>query len=396
MTEAMSDVDSAGVPSQPSRARRMILILGAALVGIVLPVVLLYVFLGTLGSRAMVIGLLVGVLGSKLGGTRRMLYLSPAVGAVGGLGAITAYHWSWLVLLAVVGVIAGAGMLFGWLPSLLMLTFAATFPIATSSAKDAAAYGAIAAIATLYGIVLARRFQAPEVVEGQRVSVPVAIGVAVVFGIALGGAAAIGVALGWTEPYWVPEPIVLLVLYILMGKRERIREKAIGTTVGVIAVVPVAIAALPAWAVYVLAGVAFVLAFWQYKTYWLYYGLFTFGLVLLSPPGQVGAEAAHRGSEILIGIGILVVGLAILQPLSTWQAKRYPESELADSDQSSASAEQPSRPPDRLDQLGGDRLLRRTQLALTSVFPVQRPFVAPLSDCLGRALRSQRPRPRRT
>jgi hypothetical protein len=50
--------------------------------------------------------------------------------------------------------------------------------------------------------------------------------VAVVFGVALGGAAAVGVALGWTEPYWVPEPIVILVLYILMGKRERIREKA--------------------------------------------------------------------------------------------------------------------------------------------------------------------------
>lgn len=343
MTEAKSDVDSAGVPSQPSRTRRMIHILGAALVGVVLPVVVLYLLLGNLGSRAMVIGLMVGVVGSKLGGTRRMLYLAPAVGVVGGLGAITAYHWSWVVLLAVVAVIAGAGMRFGWLPSLLMLTFAATFPIATSSAKDAAAYGAIAAIATLYGIVLARRFKAPEVVEGQRVSLPVAIGVAVVFGIALGGAGAIGVALGWTEPYWVPEPIVLLLLYILIGKRERIREKAIGTALGVIAVVPVAIAALPAWAVYVLAAAAFVLAFWQYKRYWLYYGLYTFGLVLLlSPPGQAGSEAAHRGFEILAGIGILVVGLAILYPISNWLSKRYPEPELADSDEPAESPKQPS------------------------------------------------------
>ena len=81
VTEANSDVDSAGASSQPSRRRRMIHILGAALVGVVLPVVLLYVFLGDLGSRAMVIGLLVGVLGSKLGGTRRMLDLAPAVGA---------------------------------------------------------------------------------------------------------------------------------------------------------------------------------------------------------------------------------------------------------------------------------------------------------------------------
>ena len=196
MTEATGDVDPAVVPGKPSGSRRMIQILGAALVGVVLPVVVLYLLLGELGSRAMVIGLMVGVIGSKLGGTRRMLYLAPAVGVAGGLGAITAYHWSWVVLLAVVGVIAGAGMRFGWLPSLLMLAFAATFPVATSSAGHAAAYGGIAGIATLYGVVLARRFKAPEVVEGQRVSLPVAVGVAVVFGIALGGAAAIGVALG--------------------------------------------------------------------------------------------------------------------------------------------------------------------------------------------------------
>ena len=66
--------------------------------------------------------------------------------------------------------------------------------------------------------------------------------------------------------------------------------------------------------------------------------MYTFGLVLvLSPPGQAGSEAVHRGSEILIGIGILVVGLAILHPLGTWLAKRYPEPELADGDESAGS-----------------------------------------------------------
>src|SRR5262249_23730168 len=72
----------------------------AGLVGVVLPVVVLYLLLGDLGSRAVVIGLVAGVVGSKLGGTRRMLYLAPAVGVVAGLGAISAYHWSWVVLLA--------------------------------------------------------------------------------------------------------------------------------------------------------------------------------------------------------------------------------------------------------------------------------------------------------
>src|SRR6478609_9467939 len=178
MTQAADDVAPAGAPGGPSGTRRMVHILGAALVVVVLPVVVLYLLLGEFGARAMVIGLLAGVLGSQLGGTRRMLYLAPAVGVAGGLGAITAYDWSWVVLLAVLGVIAGAGMRFGWLPSLLMPAFAAAFPVATSSPGQAAVYGAIVGIATLYGVVLARRFQAPQVVEGNRVSVPAAVGVA--------------------------------------------------------------------------------------------------------------------------------------------------------------------------------------------------------------------------
>jgi len=63
------------------------------------------------------------------------------------------------------------------------------------------AYGVIAAVATGYGIVLARRFGAAAV-EGQRVRAAHATVVALVFGAILGGAAAIGVALGWTQPYW--------------------------------------------------------------------------------------------------------------------------------------------------------------------------------------------------
>ena len=58
MTEAVNDVGAEAVQGKPSRARRVIHVLGAALVGVVLPMVLLYVFLGDLGSRAMVIGLL--------------------------------------------------------------------------------------------------------------------------------------------------------------------------------------------------------------------------------------------------------------------------------------------------------------------------------------------------
>jgi hypothetical protein len=325
--------DKEAAPNKPSGARRAIHIVAAVLVVVVLPVVLVDILVGKFAANALFLGLLFGVLGSMVGGTRRMVYLAVPFGVAGGLGAFTAYGWWWVCLLAILGVIAGAGIGFGWLPSLLMLPFAATFASRVSSGRDAVAYGVFAGIGLLYGVVLARRFKAPEVVEGQRVSAPSAITVAAVLGIALGGSAAIGVVLGWTEPYWVPEPVLILTLYVIMGKRERIREKALATAVGVIAAVPVAVVAPPTWAISIIATAAFVLALTQYKkSYWIYYSFLTFAIVLaLSPPGHVGTEAAHRGSEILIGIGILVVGLAIIQVLGHWLAKRDPEPVLAES-----------------------------------------------------------------
>ena len=225
-------------PDNPSSARRAVHIVGAVLVVVVLPVVLVDLLVGKFAADALFLGLLFGVLGSMVGGTRRMVYLAVPFGVAASLGAFTAYGWWWVGVLAVLGVIAGAGIGFGWLPSLLMLPFAATFASRVSSGRDAVAYGVFAGMGLLYGVVLARRFKAPENVEGQRVSAPTAVAVAVVMGVALGGTAAVGVALGWTEPYWVPEPILILTLYIIMGKRERIREKAKATAVGVIAACP--------------------------------------------------------------------------------------------------------------------------------------------------------------
>jgi hypothetical protein len=220
------DQESGEVKDKPSGAQRTIHIVVAALVVVVLPVVLLDALVGHFEADAMFIGVAFGVIGSTMGGTRRMLYVIPGLAVAAGLGAFTAYGWWWAVLLALLGVVAGGGMYWGWLPTLLMLPFAATFATRVSSGRDATVYGVIAGIATAYGVVLARRFKAPGNVEGLRVSFPQAAMVAAVFGIALGASASIGVALGWTQPFWVPEPILILTLFIIMGKRERIREKA--------------------------------------------------------------------------------------------------------------------------------------------------------------------------
>jgi hypothetical protein len=214
-----------------------------------LPMVLVGVLVGEFGAGAMATGLVLGAAGSKIGGTRRMAYLAPAIGLAGGLGALTAYDWWWVALLATVGVIAGAGIRFGWMPALLMAPYAATFVTPVSTGTDAVIYGAIVAI---------------------------------------------------------------------------------GTALGVAAAIPVAILSPPAGVLAGVGTVAFVLALTQTKRYWLMYGLYTFSLVLvLATPGHVGYEAEERGVQILVGIGLLVVGLAIVTALARWLRKRYPQPELA-------------------------------------------------------------------
>jgi len=230
-------------------------ILGAVLVGVGLPALAVGLLIGEFAAYALLVGVLLGGVGAKLGGSHRMLVLTPVMGLAAGLGAFTAYDWWWAALLASTGILTGAGIGFGWLAPLLMVPYAATFVSPAPSARDALIYGVVVAIGTLYGIVIARRFGTPEVIDGQRLPLPVASAVAVVSGAVLGGAAAIGVALGWTEPYWVPEPVLILALYIVIGKRDRIRGKAIGTSLGVAAAVPVALLDPPAWVLTVVGAI---------------------------------------------------------------------------------------------------------------------------------------------
>jgi hypothetical protein len=305
-------------------------ILGAVLVGVVLPALVVGAFVGELGVSALFTGVLWGVLGAKLGGTRRLAYLTPAVGVVAGLAAYTAYDWWWVALLAATGLVAGAGYRIGWFGALLILPFAATFVTPVSTGRTAFTFGAIVAIGTVYGIVIARRFGAPPVVKGDRYSLPETALIAVAFAAVLGAAAALGVALSWTEPYWVPEPILILVIYLLMGRRERIREKALGSAAGAAAAVVVALIGPPAWVLTMLAIIAFLLAVTQRSVYWRMYGLYTFALVLyLAAPDDVGFEAEERGFQILAGIAILIVGLAVLHAIADRLARRYPQPDLA-------------------------------------------------------------------
>ena len=93
--------------------------------------------------------------------------------------------------------------------------------------------------------------------------------------------------------------------------------------------IPVALVSPPAWVLTALGVVVFLVALTQAKTYWLMYGLYTFALVmLLAAPGGVGFEAEERGFQILAGIALLVLGLAVVHALANRLAARDPQPEL--------------------------------------------------------------------
>jgi predicted anti-sigma-YlaC factor YlaD len=103
--------DAEGAPGAPSRARRALHVVVAALVVVLLPVVLVDIFVGVFAANALLLGLFLGVAGSMAGGTRRMLYLAVSFGVAAGLGAFTAYGWWWVGLLALLAssLVRGSG-----------------------------------------------------------------------------------------------------------------------------------------------------------------------------------------------------------------------------------------------------------------------------------------------
>ena len=257
-------------------------------------------------------------------------------------GVITAYHWSWVVLLAVVAVIAGAGMRFGWLPSLLMLTFAATFPVATSLAGHAAAYGGIAAIATLYGVVLARRFST----RGGRGPARLPPGCRrrggrVRHRTRRRGGDRRGPGLDRARPGagadYHPHPLHpdgQAGADPGEGDRHCARGYRRGTGGDRSAAC--------------LAGLRHCRRGVRARVHDVQEVLALLRLVHVRSgpgPGSPGpGRPRGRASRfrILAGIAILVVGLAILYPLAAWLSKRYPEPELAENDESAESPVQSS------------------------------------------------------
>lgn len=123
---AAHGADATDVRSKPSAVRRVANIVVVLVVVVLLPALVADAIAGEAGVGALLVGLTLGLVGSKLSGVRRMAYLVPGIGITAGLGASAAFGWWWVALVAVTGAIAGAGIASGYV-ALLMVPFAATF-----------------------------------------------------------------------------------------------------------------------------------------------------------------------------------------------------------------------------------------------------------------------------
>ena len=279
----------------------------------------------------MFIGIVLGGVGAKLGGTRRMFVLAPLMGLAAGLGAFTAYDWWWAALLAATAAIAGAGIGFGWFAPLLMVPYAATFVTPLSSARHAVTYGVVVAIGTLYGVVIMRRFGAPEVVEGERRPLP--------------HAAACGAPVR-RLPWVAPRPSALRWDGpSRTGFRSRssswFSTSSSGSETGYGERRSVQHSGLPPrypWRSSIRlhgssrrsqSSRSFSRSRRPERTGSCTGCTRSRSCSFLAAPGQVGFEAEERGLQILVGIGLLVVGLFIFHALGTWLSKRHPQPEFA-------------------------------------------------------------------
>jgi hypothetical protein len=80
LTEAAAPAQGKASPNH-----RLMHVVMAIVVVVVLPAVLMAVVVGPLGVSAMFVGLILGVFGSKLGGTQRVAVVSTLIGIAAGL-----------------------------------------------------------------------------------------------------------------------------------------------------------------------------------------------------------------------------------------------------------------------------------------------------------------------
>lgn len=308
-TSGMITAMGTATPTSPLW-KRVARVVAGIIVLLVAPMVIALVVAGPSAAAATLMAVVAGVSGAVRSGWRRTARAVPLLGVLAVTTSIVGYGWGWVVVMGFVGLIAGIGLPYGYLPAFLYIGMVPTMVTQVVSTRDAILTGVFAVLAGALGVLAGKRMGTKPEVPGS----PGWAGHEAVSGALLAGLFVVGtsiaVATGLPHGYWVALTLIVVIPPIVQGDdTRRGRERLTGTVAGLLIVIPVSLIPLPQWAFYVIGFALLVPAFAVMKRNYTYYAFFeSAAVVMLVSAGNdlVGTDAARVEASV-IGVALVAV-----------------------------------------------------------------------------------------
>lgn len=299
--------------TKPPLAHRVAKVVVAIVLVLVIPMIIALVVAGPSAAAATLMSIVAAISGAMRSGWRRAAWVVPLLGAYALATSLVGYGWGWVVVMGIVGLTAGIGLPYGFLPALLYAGMVPTLVTTVVSTGDALLTALFALIGGTLGVITGRRMGMKPAVPGKPNWVGhEALSGALVAGIFVAGTS-IAVATGLPHGYWVALTLIVVIPPIVQGDdTKRGRERLIGTVAGLAIVLPIAFIPLPQWAVYVIGFGLLVPAFTVMQKNYTWYAFFeSAAVVMLVSAGSdmIGLDAARIEASV---IGVALVAVAVI------------------------------------------------------------------------------------
>lgn len=286
-------------------------VVAGIIVLMVAPMLIAYVVAGPSAAAATLMSVVAGVSGAVRSGWRRTAWVVPLLGVFAVATSLVGYGWGWVVVMGFVGLIAGIGLPYGYLPALLYVGMVPTMVTQVVGTRDAILTGAFAVLGGALGVLAGKRMGTkPEVPGSAGWAGHEAVSGAILAGLFVVGTS-IAVATGLPHGYWVALTLIVVIPPIVQGDdTKRGRERLVGTVAGLLIVIPISFVPLPEWGFYLIGFALLVPAFAVMKRNYTYYAFFeSAAVVMLVSAGDnlIGLDAARVEASV---IGVALVALA--------------------------------------------------------------------------------------
>lgn len=308
-TSGMITAMATATPTSPLWKRVARVVVGILLL-LVAPMVIAFVIAGPAAAGATLMSVVAGLSGAIRSGWRRTARVVPLLGVFAIATSLVGYGWGWVVVMGFVGLIAGIGLPYGYLPALLYVGMVPTMVTQVVSTRDAILTGVLAVLGGVLGVVAGKRLGAkPELPGSVKWTGYEAVSGGLLAALFVIGTS-IAVATGLPHGYWVALTLIVVIPPIVQGDdTKRGRERLVGTVAGLLIVIPISLIPLPRWGFYLIGFALLVPAFAVMKRNYTYYAFFeSAAVVMLVSAGSdmIGLDAARVEASV-IGVALVAV-----------------------------------------------------------------------------------------